>query len=118
MGRSVSAPLSRAERPLLALAVALPIALARTTFLVVPTTEGAWRGLIDPPSPLRLAIAVALGALIATLTRNLSADVRRPLLVGLLAAAPLVPVLTGFGTPLLAFGAPLMTIVLLSLIHI
>jgi hypothetical protein len=112
VGRSVSAPLSRAERPLLALAVALPIALARTTFLVVPTTDGAWRGLVDPPGPWRLAIAVALGALIATLARNLAADVRRPLLAGLLAAAPLVPVLTGFGTPLLAFGAPLMTIVL------
>jgi hypothetical protein len=92
--------------------LALPIALARTTFLVVPTEAGLWRGIANPPGIGRLALAAAVAALAAWFAHRLPRRACYPLLAGLLAAAPLVPIATGHAVLLLAFGPPLMRIVL------
>lgn len=109
MGRGFAAALG--------LALALPFVFAGTTFLVVPTTEGAWRGVIDPPGLGRVLLALAAGGALAFVVRRspgVAPSTWTPLLVGLLAAAPLVPVLTGRGLPLLAFAWPLMRIALFA----
>jgi hypothetical protein len=105
----------------LGLALALPFALAGTTFLVVPTTEGLWRGIIDPPSAGRIAFALTVGAvcaLAAWQNRRIPSSTWRPLLIGLLAAAPIIPVLTGHGLLLLVLAWPLMRIVLFAAVAI
>jgi hypothetical protein len=94
----------------LAMALALPIALAGTRFCVVPTADGAWRGLVDPPGALRVALAAVLGLTGARLLRDRGA----PFLVLLLSAAPLVPVLTGRFLPLLAFQGPVLLVLALG----
>src|SRR5688572_10686526 len=77
----------------LTLAIAFPLALARTTFLIAPTADGLWRGLADPPSAAHVAVALAAAALASTLIlRRAPLSVASPLLVGLLAAAPFIPV--------------------------
>ncbi len=73
-----------------------------SSFHVLATQDGLWRGVLDPPGGLRLAAAAAVGLLAAGLER------RRPGLFGPfamlgLAAAPLVPVVTGVALPLLFF---------------
>jgi hypothetical protein len=97
---------------LLALAVALPLALAHTTFLVAPTANGLWRGIADPPGALRLGLSLLAGGLVAIRSRSLPPSARRPLLIGLLSAAPFVPVFTGHFLGLLAFTPPLVRILL------
>ena len=92
--------------------MALPLALARTTFLVVPTASGLWRGLADPPGLLRIAFAVVAGTAVAFFADRLPRGAARPLLLGLLAAAPLVPLATGHAVILAAFAAPLLRIVM------
>jgi hypothetical protein len=113
--RLVNAPVavrSAARHVVLALAVALPLALAHTTFLVVPTDDGPWRGVVDPPSARRVALSWIAGAMFAVLARRLAPGVTRPLWLGLLAAAPLVPVITGRAVALLVFGPVAMRVVL------
>jgi len=81
-------------------AVALPIALWRTSFHAVPTTSGLWRGVSDPPSLLGIAVGVVTGAAWAFFSR---ARLGAQALWLLLAAAPLVPLLSGHFVFLLAF---------------
>lgn len=86
-----------------AVAVAVAAGFWHASFHVVPTDTGSWRGISDPPSAARAAVALALGGLVAWSLRRFPADVRRPLLVLGAAALPLVPVLTGGLRPLLVF---------------
>jgi hypothetical protein len=88
-----------------AVAVALATAAAfwNASFHVVPAANGTWRGISDPPSAVRVAAAVAFGALAAWALSRASAAVRRPFLAFFAAALPLVPVLTGRLLPLLVF---------------
>lgn len=84
------------------LAVSAFFASLGSSYHVVPTRDGVWRGVLDPPDTSRLAVAAALGLL------ALVAERRRPRLLGPLAvlglaAAPLVPVATGHAVPLLLF---------------
>lgn len=89
------------------LAVLAFVALSGSSFHVVPTLEGPWRGVLDPPQPLRIAIALVLGL------AGAAAERARPRLLGPLlsmglACAPLMPVATGAALPLLLFqGATL-----------
>jgi hypothetical protein len=88
-----------------AVAVALATAAAfwNASFHVVPTATGAWRGISDPPSAVRVGLAVAFGASAGWALSRFPPDVRRPI-VGLVAAVlPVVPVLTGRILPLLVF---------------
>jgi hypothetical protein len=89
------------------LALALAVALARTSFHVVPTADDNWRGVLDPPGALRVVAALAIGGAAAAVLKRRGA----PLLALLLAAAPLIPVLTGLMLPLLAFQGPVMMLV-------
>lgn len=109
MGRGFAAALG--------LALALPFVFSGTTFLVVPATEGLWRGIADPPDPRTVIVALAAGAGLAAVAfrrHAVAIATWHPLLAGLLAAAPLVPVLTGQAHLLLAFAWPLMRIVLFA----
>lgn len=109
MGRADRASL--AETAGLALALAVPIALWGTRVHAAPTATGLWRGLSDAPGPGRLLAAAACGVAGALLLRVRPAAARRPLLVLLLGAAPLVPLLTGRLLPLLAFQGAVMVLV-------
>jgi hypothetical protein len=104
VGRADRAPLALDAG--VALALALPLALWQTRVHAVPTATVLWRGVSDPPGIGRLVLAAAVGILGAALLRRRPADVRRPLLALLLAAAPLVPLFTGRGLWLLAFQGP------------
>jgi hypothetical protein len=105
---------SRSARSLisaaLALALAATLALWDTRFHLVPIVGGRWQGISDPPSALRIAIAMAAAAGLAWVLRGAG---RRslPLLWLGLAAAPLVPVLTGRLDALLAVQGPFLTLV-------
>jgi hypothetical protein len=94
-----------------ALALAVPVALWDARVHVAPTAAGLWRGMSDPPGAARVLLAAAVGILGAALLRRHPAAVRRPLLGLLLAAAPLVPLYTGLGLPLLAFQGPALVVV-------
>jgi hypothetical protein len=95
----------------LAVALALPLALRGSTFHLVPTAGGVWRGLSDPPGPTQAVVAALLGLAFALALARKPWEVRRPLLLLGLAAAPLVPLLTGRGAALLAFQGPTLTLV-------
>src|SRR5437867_3788945 len=103
----------RSSSPLLAVlavAVAAPLALWETRFHVVPTVDGRWRGISDPPGALRLVLSATAAILLAWLLRRAG---RRclPLVWLGLAVAPLVPVLTGRLDALLAFQGPVLALV-------
>lgn len=86
--------------------------LSGSSFHVVPTLEGPWRGLLDPPGPLRIASAVALALLAVALERSRPRVLGPMLSLGVAAAAPLVPVSTGALLPLLLFQGPALGLVL------
>lgn len=90
----------------LAASVALAVALWRTRVHAVPTASGVWRGVADLPSPATLAAAALAGVLAAAFLARSSRAVRVPLLALALAAAPLVPLLTGHLVLLLALQGP------------
>ena len=54
--------------------------LWETRWRVVPTDEGAWRGLTDPPTALRVALALAVGLAGAALLSRVPGRVRKPVL--------------------------------------
>ncbi|HET7290825.1 MAG TPA: hypothetical protein VFM88_00240 [Vicinamibacteria bacterium] len=89
------------------------VALSGSSFHVVPTPEGPWRGVLDPPGPLRVGIALAL-ALAAALLERVRPRLFGPLVCLGLAAAPLLPVATGRALPLLLFQGAALTLVLVS----
>jgi hypothetical protein len=102
----------RVLRPLaVALAVALAAALLGAWFLIVPTTGGEWRGVIDPPGAFRVVLSLLLGCAAAWLVRHRPSPAWTPALALVLAAAPLVPVATGHATLLLAFQGPMLVLV-------
>jgi hypothetical protein len=82
--------------------VALALALRLTGFHVVPRPEGLFRGITDPPSLARLAVSILVGAVLAVPFSRLG-DASRPLVILALAALPAIPVLWGWGEPLLVF---------------
>jgi len=86
--------------------------LSGSSFHVVPTVEGPWRGLLDPPAPLRIASAVALALLAVALERSRPRVLGPMLSLGVAAAAPLIPVSTGALLPLLLFQGPALALVL------
>ena len=94
-----------------ALALAVPVALWQARVHAAPTAAGLWRGMSDPPGAGRLVLAALIGIVGAGLLRRHPAAVRRPLLFLLLAAAPLVPLVTGRGLALLAFQGPALVLV-------
>lgn len=106
-------PEGRAGPLAVAVALALPLALLATAFHLVPTPHGNFRGITDPPSLLRwlMATGVALAAF-PVLARWRSHD-RAPLFALLLALLPLLPVLTGRFTLLLAFQGPVLVLAVL-----
>jgi hypothetical protein len=93
------------------LAAAAACALWDSRFHVVPLADGAWRGISDPPSAMRIALSLLAGVLVAAAARLLPPRSRTPLFALALAAAPLVPVYTGLGLPLLALQGPVMVFV-------
>jgi hypothetical protein len=101
----------RWPRAALVAAFAVVVALWRTGAHVVTTRAIAWRGLSDPPSVVGLAAAIAAGLALAWSLRRLPVASARPLLALGLAAAPLVPVLSGRLPLLLAFQGPALVIV-------
>lgn len=102
----------------LALAVASPLSLWSTETHVVPTAHGPWRGLADAPGAGRLLLAVACGALVAWALRRESAHARRPLLWLALAAAPLVPLVSGHAHALLGFQHPALSVLVASVLAV
>ncbi len=96
---------------LVALAIALALALWNTTALVLPTADGVWRGLFDPPGLGRAAVSSVLGLAGAIVLARRVPKARGPLLALGLAGAPLVPVATGVGIGLLALQGPTMQLV-------
>lgn len=92
--------------------MALPVALWGTTVHVVPTMDGIWRGVSSPPGFARILLAAAAGAVVAWALRNGRATASTPLLAGLLAGGPLIPLATGTGAVLLVFQRPGMILVL------
>jgi hypothetical protein len=95
----------------LALALALVVALLGTGFLIVPTSGAEWRGVIDPPGILRIGASLLLGGAVAWLLRRQPSLLKTPFLALALAAAPLVPVATGYAPLLLAFQGPMLVLV-------
>lgn len=75
---------------------------AGSSYHVVETRDGVWRGVLDPPGSARLAVAAGVGLLAVLLARR-QPRLAGPLLVLGLAAAPLVPVASGRALPLLFF---------------
>ena len=84
-------------------AVAAAIAFWNASFHVVPTATGTWSGMSDAPSAARVALSVALGALVAWGLARFPPAVRRPFVAFATAALPLAPVLTGRLLILLVF---------------
>jgi hypothetical protein len=95
-----------------ALAVTASAALWPVRWRVVPTDDGAWRGLSDPPGPWRLALAVLAGLAAASALSRAPREARRAVLALGLALLPLVPVFTGTLVPLLALQGPVLVLVL------
>ena len=94
-----------------AVSAALAFALWDSRFHVVPAASGVWRGISDPPSVARLAVAMVAGLLVALAARRLPPASRTPLLALALTAAPLIPVYSGQALPLLALQGPVMVFV-------
>ncbi|HVQ31088.1 MAG TPA: hypothetical protein VMV21_15960, partial [Vicinamibacteria bacterium] len=94
-----------------AVGVAVFVALAfwSTRFHLVPTAQGLWRGISDPPGLGGLAVAGVLAGLVAW--RLAGTPAATPVLALGLAAAPLVAVLTGRAAGLLAFQGPGLVVV-------
>lgn len=90
----------------LAACVALPLALARSEAHVVQTHAGVWRGWADAPTPLRCGLALLVGAVLAWALRAAPSAARRPLYALALAAAPVIPLLTGHALVLLGLQMP------------
>jgi hypothetical protein len=93
---------------LVALAIAAAALAWDASFHVVPAEGGAWRGISDPPGALRVAFSLLLAIGGALALSRLAPAVRRPFVVLLAAALPLVPVLTGRLVALLLFQGPVL----------
>jgi hypothetical protein len=93
------------------LAIASAVALWDTEFHVVPAAAGLWRGVADVPNSLRILVALLAGAALAYRLRHQPWPVTRPLLWLGLAAAPLVPILSGRASALIAFQRPALALV-------
>ncbi len=83
-------------------AVVAFVSLTGVSFHVLPTSDGDWRGVLDPVGVARYLLAAGAGLVAVWLERG------RPALLGPLlclgfAAAPLVPLATGHALPLLLF---------------
>lgn len=94
-----------------ALAVALPLALAATRVHLVPADGAMWRGVTDAPGVLRLMTALAVGACLAFLIQRRAPRAAAALLFLGTAALPFVPALTGRLPLLLAFQGPMLVVV-------
>ena len=90
-------------------AVFLSLALWSTRSHLVPTVEECWHGLSDLPRPGWLIGAAAIATFVAWSLRGTAAAL--PLLGLAVAAAPLLPALTGRFPLLLAFQGPALVVV-------
>ncbi len=100
--------MSGARRALVLVALAAPIALATTRFLIVPTVDGHWHGLVDAPGVSEFALALAGAVLLAALMRRCSGE--RHALVLLLCLGPAIPAASGWLPALLVFQGPAVVI--------
>ena len=89
-----------------ALAVAAPLALWDSRAHVVPSLDGYWRGLSDPPSLLRVVVSLAVAIALAMALSRLGREGSRPFLWMLLAVTPLLAVWWGRFPLLLLFQGP------------
>ncbi len=96
------------KRAAVGLAIALAVALRATGFHVVPTNAGNWRGVSDPPGLLWILASLAIGTGLAWLLRDRPAE---SLLALLVAAAPIVPLVTGRFLALLAFQGAVVIVI-------
>jgi hypothetical protein len=102
--------LKRVLEPLLLFAaLAWSVALAGSELLVVPTAAGPWRGVLDPPGALRIALAILVGVSGAWVARR-RPGLARPFLVLLAGFLPLVPLATGRAAVLLLFQGPVVLV--------
>ena len=85
------------------IAIACVAAFWNTSFHVVPSLTGSWRGMSDAPSAMRIGVSLVFGILGAGALSRLPTSSRRPFVALLAAALPLAPVLTGALLPLLVF---------------
>ena len=95
----------------LAIAIGIAVALFGVHFLAVPTTAGEWRAVVDPPGLIRVALSVLLGGGLAWLARRQDRLLKTPVLALGLAAAPLLPIVSGHLPLLLALQGPLLVVV-------
>ena len=95
-----------ARRALVFLSVSAAVAAGFTTFFVIPTADGVWHGLADPPGMLLLTLAGVVGLLTAWLLDRHSEPARALCL--LLALAPILPAATGYFPGLLLFQGPIL----------
>lgn len=102
----------------MALALTVAAALWDTRWRIVPTDEGAWRGLSDPPTAERLALSLAAGIAGAALLSRGPRRARGPVLALGLAALPAVPVFTGAWLPLLAFQGPVLVLLFAAVVAV
>jgi hypothetical protein len=93
-----------------ALALAAPLALWPTRGHVVPSLDGYWRGLSDPPSLLRVVVSLAVGIVLAMALSRLGPGAPRPFLWMLLAVSPLLAVWWGRVPLLLLFQGPVLVV--------
>jgi hypothetical protein len=101
-----------------ALALSVAAAVWDTRWRVVPTDDGAWRGVSDPPTALRIAVSLAAGLAGAALLSRAPRPVRQPVLALGLAALPAVPVLTGRLLPLLVFQGPVLVLLVSAVLAV
>jgi hypothetical protein len=81
-------------------------ALGGTHFFLVPTSDGLWSGVSDPPGLTRLLYATLAGVVTTAALRGRPSGVIRPFLFLLLATAPLVPLFTRRLAIALVFQGP------------
>jgi hypothetical protein len=93
------------------LSVFVAIALGATRFHFVPTADGPWRGISDPPHLARILCAAAAGLLTMAALKRRPSRVAEPFLFLLLAAAPLLPLITGRGVLAVVFQRPVLALV-------
>src|SRR5690242_10484121 len=89
--------------PLLAgLSAFVAILLMRARFHFVPTAQGPWRGMADAPGLRQWLAATVVGICVAAWLWRRPTALATPFFLLLLAAAPLLPLLTGWGVLALA----------------
>lgn len=110
MSRRATAVENRLTALAAAATVASAVALASSRFHLVPTADGVWRGITDPPGPWPL-LAAALAGGAAWLAAVRLPALASPLLALGAALLPVVPIVAGRWPLLLVFQGPVLAVV-------